>query len=827
MIHKKYSATHRNGTVCQRGSVMRGLMAIALFLLLVAAFLPLKAHAATPTYPIFPDVQTTRDRVVSPLSITDTPPYLAIQDVSQYAERGYSSWQWGPGVVAGPLLPDGTTTVAPTAAATLLNFFTMSDIHITDKESPGQALWGAVGLGSFGKVNTSSYSPIILFTTHVLDAAVQTINALHDAKPFDFGMSLGDDANNNQYNELRWFVDVMDGKWIVPSTGAHLGASGPHAIDYQRPYQSAGLNKDIPWYQTIGNHDQYWNGCLVANDYARSIAVGRNVINTGVDGSNDHPDLDTRGIYQGVLDGTTEYGTPIKIGDTSKTPMPAQIVAADRNRRILTTKTSTTLNWMKEFFNTTSKPKGHGYSKANLDNDFASYSFEPKAGLPLKVISLDDTCKENPYDPGVTDSYARGCLDQQRFDWLINELEKGQAEGKLMIITAHVPVGPWLNTPDGVPTPDPADPKKNIPNSTPITVFMSTCDSGLTPIGVPCTGGIGIDNNLPVPPYSVVTDASLLAALHNYPNLILWLSGHRHMNTVSPQPARPGMGAEFGFFEVETSSLRDHPQQFRTFELIQNTNNTLTIRVTDVDPSVQDDPTAPPGSPAAKSRGYSIGAQRISEGTAGLTDTASHAYNADLIKPLPTPYTMTVVATGTGTVNFGPYYPGTCTGAAPCAPIAYLPGTQVTLTAIPSAGSVFAGWSTCGSGTTCNMTMTGNVTVTATFTKNPTLAVTPAYKSFGTLSRGLRSGAIFTVTNTKAKGEADLTIGPITVTGSDAGQFQVLEDRCSGATLKTGKRCNLRVAFVPTLTDTRTATVNIPSNDPDQPMTIPITGIGK
>ena len=289
------------------------------------------------------------------------------------------------------------------------------------------------------------------------------------------------------------------------------------------------------------------------------------------------------------------------------------------------------------------------------------------------------------------------------------------------------------------------------------------------------------------------------------------------------------MGAEFGFFEVETSSLRDHPQQFRTFELIQNTNNTLTIRVTDVDPSVQDDPTAPPGSPAAKSRGYSIGAQRISEGTAGLTDTASHAYNADLIKPLPTPYTMTVVATGTGTgtVNFGPYYPGTCTAAAPCAPVAYLPGTQVTLTAIPSAGSVFAGWSTCGSGTTCNMTMTGNVTVTATFTKNPTLAVTPAYKSFGTVSRGNRSGAVLTVTNTNAKGVADLTIGAITMTGSDAGQFQVLGDRCSGATLKTGKSCTLRVLFVPTLTDTRTATVNIFSNDPNQPMQIPITGVGK
>jgi hypothetical protein len=819
MTHNKFSAAEQNGTVCRRGSAMRGLMAIALFLLLIAPLLPLKADAATPTYPIFPDVKTTRDRVVSPLSITDTATPLVIWQVSEYAERGYSSWEWGSGVVYGPLLPDGTTTVTPTAAASLLNFFTMSDIHITDKESPGQALYGAVVLGEFGNVNTSSYSPVILSTTHVLDAAVQTINALHGAKAFDFGMSLGDNANNNQYNELRWFIDVMDGKWIVPSTGAHLGASGAQSVDYQRPYQSAGLNKNIPWYQTIGNHDQYWNGCLLANDYARSTAVGRNVINAGIDGSNNHPDLNTRGAYMGVIDGLTEYGTVVKISDIDQTPLPAQIVAPDRKRRILTTESSTTLNWMKEFFNTTSKPKGHGYSRANLDQDFASYSFEPKAGLPLKVISLDDTCKENPYDPGVTDAYARGCLDQKRYDWLINELEQGQAEGKLMIITAHIPVGPQLNVPDAVAGP--------VPYDWPITVFMSTCDDASTPIGVPCDQGIGIGHNLPVPPYNVVTDASLLAALHNYPNLLLWLSGHRHINTVSPQPAPAGMGDEYGFFEVETASLRDHPQQFRTFELIRNTNNTMTIRVTDVDPSVQDDPALAPGSPAAKSRGYSVGAGRISEGYAGFTDTASHAFNADLIKPLPAPYTMTVAVTGSGTVTFGPYYPGTCTAAAPCAPVAYLPGTRVALTATPAAGYAFAGFSTCGSGATCNMTMTGDVTVTATFTRAPTLAVTPGYRSYGTVSRGKRSAAVFKVTNTRAKGVADLTVGTITLTGSDAGQFQVLDDRCSGATVKTGKSCTFRVSFAPNVTDTRMATVKVPSDDPDQPMLIPVTGIGK
>ena len=129
--------------------------------------------------------------------------------------------------------------------------------------------------------------------------------------------------------------------------------------------------------------------------------------------------------------------------------MAAPIVAADRRRRALSTDTSTSLNWMKQFFNTTSEPKGHGFTQENLDRDFVSYTFEPKASVPLKVIVLDDTCKEIPFtSSGKHAVYAHGCLDQTRYDWLVNELDQGQAEGKLMIIAAHLPVGPQLNVPD-------------------------------------------------------------------------------------------------------------------------------------------------------------------------------------------------------------------------------------------------------------------------------------------------------------------------------------------------------------------------------------------
>ncbi len=113
-------------------------------------------------------------------------------------------------------------------------------------------------------------------TPQVLDAAIQTINALHKTMPFDFGLSLGDACNNTQYNELRWFLDTIDGKVITPSSGAHLGAS---SIDYQKPFQAAGLNPSLLWYQVMGNHDQFWMGCAFEDTKTQNAHVGDTILN--------------------------------------------------------------------------------------------------------------------------------------------------------------------------------------------------------------------------------------------------------------------------------------------------------------------------------------------------------------------------------------------------------------------------------------------------------------------------------------------------------------------------------------------------------------------
>ena len=123
-----------------------------------------------------------------------------------------------------------------------------------------------------------------------------------------------------------------------------------------------------------------------------------------------------------------------------------------------------------------------------------------------------------------------------------------------------------------------------------------------------------------------VSENELIAKLHTYPNLILWIAGHRHRNTVtalkSPDAGRP----ELGFWEVETASLRDFPQQFRTFEIVRRSDDTVAIFTTDVAPAVED------GSPAATSRTYAVAAQQIFGNPGGLPPTGS--YNAELIVAL-------------------------------------------------------------------------------------------------------------------------------------------------------------------------------------------------
>ena len=218
------------------------------------------SSATNPTYPIDSTVVKTTTRVLRfPVPVQPPGPgsttglyKTELDQVGNYGhfDPPYGAWTYSaeglPVVQRTDLMPAHYIPSSLPRIQQFASFFTITDIHITDEEAPNQFIYLQQQDATFSGSNTSIYSPVMPYTTQVLDAAIQTVNALHAQAPFDFGLSLGDAANSTSYNELRWYIDVIDGQAITPSSGAHLGAA---TVDSQKPYQAAGLDRSIPFYQ--------------------------------------------------------------------------------------------------------------------------------------------------------------------------------------------------------------------------------------------------------------------------------------------------------------------------------------------------------------------------------------------------------------------------------------------------------------------------------------------------------------------------------------------------------------------------------------------------
>ncbi|GEJ55714.1 TIGR03768 family metallophosphoesterase [Anaeromyxobacter diazotrophicus] len=534
-------------------------------------------------YPIDATVARTTERVLSfpmpakvatPGSGSGLAP-VELPLVSRYAAYGYGDHAFGGGLAVEQrldLMPAGYAIPSGPRLARLATFFAMSDVHITDKEAPNQLIYLQQADATFGGPMTSLYSPVMRYSTQVLDAAVQTVNALHRETPFDFGICLGDVCNSSQYNELRWYLDVLDGKVIAPSSGAHLGAD---AVDYQRPFQAAGLDRSIPWYQVLGNHDHFFLGTFPV-DAVPSLGIREAYTAGEVWAAGDilvprglahfpclfdiPAGLAPRTYYPGVLDGSTAGGDVRGAGAVASVGAPPPVTADPDRRPLLRS------DWIQEFFDTATGPAGHGFGLVDpsMGSGFACYSFFPRPGIPLKVIVLDDTQAEGD---GSHDIHGHGFLDATRWAWLQAELAAGQASDQLMIVAAHIPIAV-----SGI--------------GTETEWWESAKDPDAT-----------VQN--------AVTLAGLVATLQATPNLLMWIAGHRHLNTVKAFTPLAGGPPESGFWQVETASLRDFPQQFRTFEIHLNGDYSVSIVTTNVDPAVAE------GTPAAESRASGIAAMQI------------------------------------------------------------------------------------------------------------------------------------------------------------------------------------------------------------------------
>src|SRR5438876_11059773 len=165
----------------------------------------------------------------------------------------------------------------------LLVFHHFSDFRIVDEESPLRSEWVEACRPA---VTTDAFRPQESLSLQAATAMIAQANRIDRSevtgRPVDFAVHTGNAADNAQFNELRWFLDLMDGKEVDPDSGKPgyegLQATSPaeaygHLLqDAQERFSPQPLR--YPWYAVVGNRDLPSQGNFPPDEAARAIAVG-------------------------------------------------------------------------------------------------------------------------------------------------------------------------------------------------------------------------------------------------------------------------------------------------------------------------------------------------------------------------------------------------------------------------------------------------------------------------------------------------------------------------------------------------------------------------
>lgn len=471
----------------------------------------------------------------------------------------------------------GTVAGVPTGPEkTLLSFVALADFQLADEESPARGEWA----DKCGSVPTSSaFRPHESMVAHMLNAHVNAAAAIaanggpKTGDDIKFVVALGDLADNQQYNETRWFIDMMDGgKLINPDSGNDplLGGDGYDGVQgadptgspaspltspvtgsplldvANEPFWALGLkvgSKHIPWFSVIGNHDVKVQGTVPDDNpawraFIREYVKGRTKV------------MDIAPDYQQEL-----CADPSKFGDPNfwmkvlANPGTSKVVPKDDDRRLLDR-----AEWMNEHFTTSGTPSGHGFD----ESAGASTRCRDALGnvLPRACYSaVKAGFKHIVLDTSPAEGLEAGNLDPDQFDWLERELVSASES--------------YYNA-AGVLTANPTGTNKKI------VVYGHHTIGSMDNTGFPPGTALGVK-----------TGDDVEALLLRFPNVILQMSGHTHENRII---AHSNATLGTGYWEVNTSAIADRPHQGRVIEIVDNKDGTLSIFATVFDARTAVDP---------------------------------------------------------------------------------------------------------------------------------------------------------------------------------------------------------------------------------------------
>jgi len=428
--------------------------------------------------------------------------------------------------------PVGTS---PDDRESIATFIHLSDLHVCDSQSPARlefldrfadpdhpfsAMIGYVG----------TYRAQEFLSTQVVEAMVQSVNKLTKAPltgaKVDAVIVTGDVVDNAQLNELHWYKTLLDGGPIFPKSGNPHQSQGVHSNDpdtydihyYHPDGPPPGMEADRP---TSLYGFPTFSGVVAASE--------RSFVAEGLK----HRWFAVHGNHDALLQ-----------GNAAQSPALEELSTGDRKLNGLSPDAD-----MSELFS------GFGEVGPSIYPGIDAFeTIQTSADDRRKLVSIEDWVAVHTdctHDHGLKSDESKiaywfrdlgancrligldtvnryggwqGCLHREQFIWLKNILLNSR--GKYVVLSSHHPLINLIN--------------------------------GYAP------------QNEAVP----ALHDEIREMLLEFPNVILWISGHVHDHQITEVPRADG---SHGFWEIRTASHIDWPQQGRTIEIVKTGSGKIAI----------------------------------------------------------------------------------------------------------------------------------------------------------------------------------------------------------------------------------------------------------